>query len=451
MIRLLAYVAGCATTVAMLSAVPHGQSRKVEFTDTRLANGLRVIIAEDHSAPVFAIAVNYFVGSRDEREGRTGFAHLFEHMMFKGSDNVGTGEHFYLVFTNGGDMNGTTNKDRTLYFERLPSNQLELGLFLEADRMRSLAITAANLDNQREAVKEERRLAIDNQPYGRTFEAVDELAYDNFANAHSVIGSMADLEAATVDDVAEFFRTYYAPNNAVLALVGAIDTPHALARVRHHFESIPRQPSPPRPDLSEKAQTTERRTTIDDELARLPRVDMAWRIPPSLTADHDALTVLASVLASGRSSRFFEAIVRQAQLASNVAAFAGDSVGPGLFRIMGMSVPGRDVTELEAAIHAEIERIKTGPIEPWELDKARNNARRGVVQQLGSSLQRAILLSQFALLNDDPGLINTRADRLASVTVEDVQRVAREYLTVTARNVVITQPKAAASAAKGEQ
>ncbi len=190
--------------------------KKITFTDTKLKNGLRVIISEDRSSPVFAVAVNYNVGSRDERTGRTGFAHLFEHMMFKGSANVGAGEHPHLIFANGGSMNGTTNKDRTLYYEILPANQLDLALFLEADRMRSLDITKANLDNQINAVQEERRLGVDNQPYGRTFEVRDELAFDNLAYKHSVIGSMADLSAATVEDVSSFFKTYYAPNNAVL-------------------------------------------------------------------------------------------------------------------------------------------------------------------------------------------------------------------------------------------
>ena len=176
-----------------------------------------MIISEDHYAPVYAIAVSYGVGSKDERPGRTGFAHLFEHMMFKGSENVGPGEHFFLIFNYGGNMNGTTNTDRTLYFEVLPKNQLDLGLFLESDRMRSLAITKENLDNQRQAVQEERRLRLDNQPYGKSQERFNELVYDNFAYKHSVIGSMEDLNAASVDDVAGFFRTYYAPNNAVVA------------------------------------------------------------------------------------------------------------------------------------------------------------------------------------------------------------------------------------------
>ena len=232
---------------------------KIQFTDTRLKNGLRVIISEDHAAPMFSIVVNYNVGSRDERKGRTGFAHLFEHMMFKGSANVGPGEHPYLMFMNGGNMNGTTNKDRTMYYESLPANQLDLALFLEADRMRSLAITKENLDNQRNAVQEERRLGVDNQPYGKTFEALDALAYENFAYEHSVIGSMADLDAASVEDVATFFKTYYAPNNAVIAIVGDVDTKTTLEKARKYFEAIPSQPAPPAVDMTEPPQTAERR------------------------------------------------------------------------------------------------------------------------------------------------------------------------------------------------
>src|SRR5262245_46225588 len=224
----------------------------VKFTDTKLPNGLRLIVAEDHAAPVFSIAVVYNVGSRNERAGRTGFAHLFEHMMFKGSENVGSGEHFFLVFNYGGSMNGTTNTDRTVYYEILPKNQLDLGLFLESDRMRSLAITKANLDNQRQAVQEERRLGLDNQPYGKSQERYNEMAYDNFAYKHSVIGSMEDLNAASVEDVASFFRTYYAPNNAVIALVGDLDTKATLAKVEQYFGNIPRQESPKPVDLSER-------------------------------------------------------------------------------------------------------------------------------------------------------------------------------------------------------
>src|SRR5687768_17090109 len=287
-----------AIAAALGTTLPAQTAPSIKFTESKLANGLRVIIAEDHTAPVYSIVVHYMVGSKDERKGRTGFAHLFEHMMFKGSENVGPGEHFMQVFTNGGTMNGTTNKDRTLYYETLPSNQLDLGIFLEADRMKSLEITKENLDNQRNAVQEERRLGVDNQPYGRTFEVVDTLAYDNPAYEHSVIGSMDDLNAAAVDDVASFFKTYYAPNNAVLAIVGDVDTKLALEKVRKAFESIPSQPQPPRIDLTEPPQKAERRQTVADSLARLARVDIVFKVPPRLTPDDDAVQVLGTVLSS---------------------------------------------------------------------------------------------------------------------------------------------------------
>jgi len=421
--------------------------RKIQFTDTTLKNGLRVIISEDHSAPVFAVAVNYNVGSRNERKGRTGFAHLFEHMMFKGSENVGAGEHPHLIFANGGSMNGTTSKDRTLYFEILPANQLDLALFLEADRMRSLDITKANLDNQRNAVQEERRLGVDNQPYGKTFEVRDELAYDNFAYEHSVIGSMQDLSAATVEDVAAFFKTYYAPNNAVLSIVGDVDTKTTLEKVRKHFESIPSQPPPPEVDMTEPPQKEDRRATLEDALARLSRLDMVYKIPSSASPDADALRVLATVLSSGRSSRFYENIVRQKQLAPSVSSFAGESRGPGLFNIVGTVAPGKAVADLETAINAEIERVKVGPIEDWEMEKARNGARSQLVNSLGSSLDRAITLGEDALFYNKPDRINTRADSIAKVSAADVQRVATQYLIKTGRTVVITVPKA--SPAKG--
>jgi predicted Zn-dependent peptidase len=285
------------------TALAQSALKPIQFSDTRLSNGLRVIISEDHYAPVYAIAVSYAVGSKDERAGRTGFAHLFEHMMFKGSENVGSGEHFFLVFNYGGSMNGTTNTDRTLYFEIMPKNQLDLGLFLESDRMKSLAITKDNLDNQRNAVQEERRLRLDNQPYGKSQERFNEMAYDNFAYKHSVIGSMDDLNAATVDDVAGFFKTYYAPNNAVLSLVGDLDTKTTLAKVEKYFGSIPRQPAPKPVDLPRKELTAERRETMTDPLARVPQINMGYRIPPATHADWPALSVLdrssAAVTARG--------------------------------------------------------------------------------------------------------------------------------------------------------
>jgi len=438
-------VAICTLTIVGSAAT----TPKVTFTDTTLKNGLRVIIAEDHVAPVFSIAVSYNVGSRDERKGRTGFAHLFEHMMFKGSERVGPGEHFMLVFNNGGSMNGTTNKDRTLYFETMPANQLDLALFLEADRMRSLEITKENLDNQRHAVQEERRLGVDNQAYGKTFEAIDELAYDNFAYEHSVIGSMDDLSAASIDDVAAFFKTYYAPNNAVIAIVGDVKAADCLAKVRKYFESISSQPAPQAVDMKEPPQTAERRLALDDALARLHRLDVVYKIPPAMTPDEDALSVLGTVLGGGRSSRLYEQVVRQKQLASNASAFAGASRGPGLFRINAMAAPGKSVAEIESAIDEEIEKVKKGPIAAWEMEKARTSARSNFVSSVQSTLSRAVLLSQYALFHNEPGLINTRAEKIAAVTAEDVQRVARQYLTRENRSVVVTNPKPPAATQGG--
>jgi zinc protease len=430
------------TVVATLSG-----ATRVQFSDTKLENGLRVVISEDHTAPVFSVAVTYNTGSRDERKGRTGFAHLFEHMMFKGSEHVGPGEHFTLVFDNGGSMNGTTNQERTLYYETLPANQLDLALFLEADRMASLDITQENLDNQRNAVQEERRLGVDNQPYGKTFEAVDELAYENFAYEHSVIGSMADLSAASVDDVKAFFKSYYAPNNAVLSIAGDVKTADCLAKVRKYFGKIPSQPAPPPVDVTEPPQASERRQTLEDPLARLPRLDIVYHVPPALSEDDFGLTVLSAVLGSGRSSRFYESIVRQQQLASNVFASSTSNRGPGLFRIGAVPLAGKPVADLEKAIYAEIEKVKAGPIADFEMDKARNNWKRTMVSNVANSLSRAISLGRYALFWNDPNLINTYVDRIAAVKPAEVQRVAAKYLVEANRTVVITTPKAPAGSA----
>ena len=433
-----------AAVVSAQAATP-----KITFTDTKLKNGLRVIIAEDHHAPVFSVAISYNVGSRDERPGRTGFAHLFEHMMFKGSQNVGPGEQFTLIFNNGGSMNGTTNEDRTLYYDTLPSNQLDMALFLEADRMRSLEITKENLDNQRQAVQEERRLRVDNQPYGNSAERFTQLAYTNPAYRHSVIGSMADLSAATVDDVAAFFKTYYAPNNAVMGIAGDVNTARTLAKVRQYFEGIPSQPAPQPMDMSEPAQTKERRETVQDGLARLSRIDIGYHIPASDSADEEALGVLGTILTGGRSSRMYESLVRQKQLTTGVGAGANGRRGPQLFMLTSTAMPGKSIADLEAALYVEIEKIKTDPIQSWELDKARNNAKRGVVSGLNSSLNIAASLAENALASNDPGLINTRIDRINRVTAADVQRVAKQYLVATNRTVLITTPKAAASPTTG--
>src|SRR5687768_127204 len=242
----------------------------LEIEEYMLENGLRVALNPDRAIPVVSTAVYYNVGSRNERDGRTGFAHLFEHMMFQGSENVPKAGHFQYIMKAGGTMNGTTSSERTNYYETLPANQLPLALWLESDRMRALAVTQENLDNQREAVKEEKRLRYDNQPYGQVFDLINSMIYKNFANAHSTIGSMEHLDDATVEDVREFFRIYYAPNNAVLVISGAFDPGEARHLVEKYFATIPNQPAPPALDVSEPAEVAENYKKYEDKLAPLP-------------------------------------------------------------------------------------------------------------------------------------------------------------------------------------
>ena len=437
---------------AVLSTIPAGaqtpKALQIPIKEFKLDNGLRVILSEDHAAPTLAISVTYNAGSRDERVGRTGFAHLFEHMMFQGSENVGKGEHFILVLNNGGDMNGTTNTDRTNYFEAFPANQLDLGLFLEADRMKSLVINQANLDNQRNAVQEERRRGVDNQPYGKTFEAIDDTAYDNFAYKHSTIGSMEDLNAASVKDVQDFFRTYYAPNNAVLVVVGDMKPEETMGKIKKYFGAIPSQPAPPAPDMTEPEQKGERRKTLEDAFARTPRVDMVYKIPQGNTADWYALSILGNILESGQSSRAYQALVKDKQLALNVGGGPRDRRGPALFSITVLAQPGKDLAEVEKAVYAEIDRVKNEPVADWELEKARMGVRRQGAQQLQSTLFRAFLIGQMTVYFGDPNLINTRTAKLQSVTKDDIQRVAKKYLIETGRTVVVTIPKPKTVAAK---
>jgi zinc protease len=415
--------------------VPH-----LNFTDQRLENGLRVIIAPDHTAPVFAISVTYKVGSHSERLGRTGFAHLFEHMMFQGSKNVGKGEHMILIENNGGAMNGTTNEDRTNYFEMLPKNQMDLALFLESDRMRSLTVNQANLNNQRNAVQEERRLGIDNQPYGKAYLEIDNLSYDNFAYKHSVIGSMADLNAATVSDVQNFFRIYYAPNNAVLTLVGDLDPTEALEKVKKYFGDIPSQPAPPKPDLTEPDHYGERRETIEDPLARLPMILMAFHTPPGNTADNYALQVLASILSTGESSRLYQHLVKDKQLATSIDVQADTRVGPSLFYVVAVPRPGVKPEDLENAIEAEIAAVKKDGVTEAEMEKARAQFRRRQIQSRQTDLYTAIRIGEYAVKFNDPDLINTIFDKFNAVTAAQVKEAADKYLIVRQQAVVIDLP-----------
>lgn len=434
-------------TIALLAAaIALHAAPEVAFKEFKLKNGLRVILSEDHSAPTYSIAVTYNVGSRDEKQGRTGFAHLFEHMMFQGSENVGKGEHFSLIQNNGGDMNGTTNADRTNYFEMLPANQLDLGLFVEADRMKSLVINQANLDNQRNAVQEERRLRIDNQPYGKTFEAIGETAFDDFGYKHSVIGSMEDLNAATVDDVQAFFKRYYAPNNAVIAIVGDFKTEEALKKVEQYFGSIPAQPAPPSPDVAEPEQHGERRKTLEDQFAQVARVDIAFKVPAGNSPDIYALDLLSDILGSGQSSRMYQGLVKEKELAVQVLAGLRPQRGTSLAQLVAFARPGKEVSDLEKAMEAEVARLRNELVSEAELARVKMKAKTSHYANIRGSLSRARELSENAVFYNDPGLINSEQQSYAKVTREDIQRVAKKYLGEENRTVIITLPQTAKKA-----
>ena len=432
------------------TAAKSTKSFDVPFKEFRLNNGLRVILAEDHSAPTYSICVTYNVGSRDERPGRTGFAHLFEHMLFQGSENVGKGEHFILIQNNGGSANGTTNAERTNYFETLPANQLELGIFLEADRMRALNITQANLDNQRQTVQEERRQSFDNRPYGRTYEAVIETAYVNFAYQHSVIGSMEDLNSATVQDAVDFFRIYYAPNNAVLSLVGDFQMNVALSLIKNYFESIPAQPVPPIPDVTEPEQKTERRKVIEDAFAQAPRLDIVYKIPPGNTPDWYALSVLGQVLSGGVSSRLYQKLIKDKEVALSASAGPDERRGPSLFWFSITARPGIDLAALEKLVYEDIERLQNQEIADWELSKVQMQLRRQRAQQRYSTRARANAFGHYVVYYNDPQLINSLQHKYSQVTKGDLQRVARTYLKESQRTVVTTMPKPATAKAAPE-
>jgi predicted Zn-dependent peptidase len=293
-------------------------------------------------------------------------------------------------------------------------------------------------------VQEERRLRVDNQAYGQTGEALDETAYDAFGYKHSVVGSMQDLNAASLDDVAAFFKRYYAPNNAVIAIVGDFKSEEVLAKAKKYFEEIPAQPAPPKPDLSQPEQKAERRKTIEDAFAQLPRIDFAWRIPDGSTADYYALRVMSQVLGAGQSSRLYQRFVRDQEVAAAVGAFANQRRGPGLEQVIVAVRPGKDLAALEKGVYEEIEKLQTTPVEDWELEKVRTNAHRSQVQSAQSTLGRATALADNATNYGDPNLINLNFQKVSAVTKEDIMRVAKKYLVETNRTVIITMPKRAA-------
>lgn len=409
-----------------------------------LANGLRVVLSPDRAMPVVSIAVYYDVGSRNEKEGRTGFAHLFEHMMFQGSENVPKAAHFQYIFNAGGTMNGTTSTERTNYFETLPSNYLPLAFWLESDRMRSLKVTQENLDNQRHAVQEEKRLRYDNQPYVTAFLRMNELIFTNPANAHSTIGSMEDLDAATIDDVKEFFRIYYAPNNAVITVVGDFENDEARALVEKYFGNIPSQPLPPPVDVSEPEAVTIREETFNDPLAPAPAFVLGWKIPERRTPVFYALSLAGTLLFEGDSSRLYQKLVKGDESVVSIEGGVDERRGPSALYIFALPKPGEDVSKIRAQIFDEIERIATdGPTEA-EMEKLRNSLCNDAVRGRQSTMYRAQRLAEFALYDSDPHLVDSELDHYLAVTADDIKNAMARYVNVDNRVVldIIPTPEA---------
>jgi predicted Zn-dependent peptidase len=413
----------------------------------RLPNGLFVTLSEDHTAPIVAVNLWYHVGSANEREGRTGFAHLFEHMLFQGSENVGANEHFELVQRAGGTLNGSTWLERTNYYETVPSNQLELALWLEADRMGRLlpGMTQQKLDTQRDVVKNERRWSMDNQPYGTWWEKLPALAFPpEHPFHHSLIGSMDHLEAASLEDVADFFATYYTPDNAVLSIAGDFDPAEARTFVERHFGPIPRgKGKPPLPDMSlPPSYGAPLREVVEDDVM-LPRVFVALRAPVFGSDAHYAASIAGAVLGMRRGSRLHQRLVRDAQVASDAGAFTYDlAKGSDLLVVDATARPGVTVEQLEVALHAQLDLMHAGDVTPDEVDRARALIESDIVTSLQSAGDRADKLSMFATYFGDPSLVNVQLEKYEAVTADAVNAFARARMGRDNRAALVYVPKA---------
>ena len=422
----------------------------VAFTDERLPNGLRLIIAEDHLAPVVAVNLWYGVGSKHEQPGKTGFAHLFEHVMFQGSAHVGKAEHIALVQAAGGTCNGTTWLDRTNYFETLPSNQLELALWLEADRLATLptALSQDNLDNQREVVKNEKRWSYDNRPYGSWVEKVLAGLYPpEHPYHHPTIGSMADLDAASLADVVSFFRLHYAPNNAVLSIVGDADPGQAREWVERYFGPIPANPALPAPLRDMALPPTlgnEVREVVPDRVP-LPRIMWAFRSPLFGDERLDALDLAGQILAGGKGSRLHRRLVREERLAQDVALFSmGLIAGASLTVGWATARPGIDLGRLEAAFWEELARMVREPVSDDELARAKALTEADELGALMRVEERADRLSMYATLLDDPAMVNRMLPRYLAVTADRIRDVCGSVFEPDNRLVLTYVPAAAA-------
>jgi zinc protease len=434
-----------AVALALLAIDPGANAAvrppKLDYTMTTLPNGLQVVLLEDHSTPIVHAEVWYHVGSKNERPGRTGFAHLFEHMMFKGSKNVEPEGHPSWISSVGGQSNAYTTEDATVFWQTFPAQYLPLVLWLEADRMASLRIEERVFRTEREVVKEERRMRVENQPYGRLNEIIYDQAFTTHPYKHPTIGSMHDLEAASVDDVRDFFKTYYVPENATLVLVGDFDTKEAVGLVTQYLGRVPKASRPvPRDIPKEPPQTKERRVHLEENWP-LPAVVVAHHITFDGHPDSYPLHIASKVLSDGESSRIYKSLVYDKQIA--LAAFGGANIieDPNLFFAVAIVQPGHTTEEATKALIAELERLKNEPISEAELQQAKNQFARDYILGRESNKEKAMTLGHAVVIHNDIKTADGEFDIFMNMTTKDVQRVAQTYFKPENRLVLTIMPK----------
>ena len=407
-----------------------------------LANGLQVLMLEDHSAPVLNLQVWYHVGSKDEKPGRTGFAHIFEHMMFKGSAHVGPDEHSRIVEAAGGFDNAYTNDDVTVYWQTFPSNYLERMIWLEADRMGSLNVDEANFKSEREVVKEERRVGIENSPYGRVSEDLADAAFTVHPYKHTTIGSMEDLNKATLEDVREFHATYYRPDNATMVLAGDFVPAQATAWIEKYFAGIPKPSAPiPRVTAQEPPQSAERRVVKwYGSLSPLPAIVAGYHMPAQFTPDSYPLILASNILSGGESSRLFRKLVYEDQMAVQAAGIGNFTEQPNLFYALALLNPGRSIAAGEKALEAVLEQMKSQAVDPRELEKAKNQQISADILGRLSVQEKADAVGRAAVVGRDPNLVNLSLENFLRATAADIQRVARQYFDRSQRTILLIEP-----------
>ncbi|HEB62362.1 MAG TPA: insulinase family protein [Bacteroidetes bacterium] len=427
-------------TLIIISNI-NAQSKKINFVEYDLSNGLHVILHEDHTTPIVAVSVMYHVGSKNEKPDRTGFAHFFEHLMFEGSKYVKRGEYDRYLQNVGGMNNANTTQDRTFYYEVLPSNNIELALWLESERMLHAKVDSVGIETQREVVKEEKRQRIDNRPYGTIWKEAFGHAYKVHPYKWPVIGSMDDLNAATEKDYKDFYNTFYVPNNAILSIAGDINISETMKMITKYFSPIPKGTKEIyRPHVVEPPLGGEVRDTIYDNI-QLPAIIATYRIPAMGTKDYYAAYMFAQLLAGGKSSRMNKSLVDDKQLALFVASFPYPLEDPGVHLMFAIANMGKDPGEVEKAMDEEIEKVKTEPISDKEFQKLRNMIEAEFVDNSVKMVSIAENLANYKMYYGDTNLINTELDRFMNVTKEDIQNVAKKYFNKDNRVVLFYLPK----------